>query len=474
MYNSVLLNKNSSNVISTKLLFAFVIIYWAVGTFLFVKTGLVAVVVVMSLLPIIILIWLVYLKDLYVLLLFLSTISLLILPHSFSNGFKWLFIQDTPLFLFTLLALFTYLLQTNRLKMSEKSIIFPIILLFIYNVVMFAKAIYFDYNFRLAIEEFYRHFYYILTIPILILITKAEQYKYIFKLIIFIFIIISIEYLVVNLFSANRFTTYHNAFIPFVVGYFYFQMLTEYKNKQKMLKYVLIFIMIWGGSFLTETRILWVTNVITIVIITLLFLLYKNNVSLLKKKHLLLKGIFVFFILIIGVVLFINKSKTDDVQISGDVRLNQRVNAISSPLQDHSFLMRVEISYYAIMEFIKNPITGSGYGTFLRFKYLENTKVAFIDNSFLYFLWKGGIVGFVVFGFLYYRFFTQSFYILNRTKSLYTKKMMIVLLGSFVSFLFYGVLSANLIGYKLNLLYAIIFAYVEFERRELDNCKNLK
>ncbi len=129
--------------------------------------------------------------------------------------------------------------------------------------------------------------------------------------------------------------------------------------------------------------------------------------------------------------------------------------------------MRVELDYYAIQKFLKHPIFGSGLGDFVKYKIIkENVSppVYYLDSSWLYMLWKGGIIGFLLFAWIYYRFFKASFFVLRNSKNLSTKIICLGLLSGFIGLSFLALLSPLLIKYKTNFLIVFLFAYIEFER----------
>ncbi len=430
---------------------------------LFVATEMIPLLIVFTLIPVLVFINYTTFKDINYLLILISILTLAVLQFNFSRNLKWILIQDTPLYFLTFFGVFVTLLTANKDTFSKESLNFAVALVISYSVILFLKGILTNGRNVLAFQEFYQSFYYFLIIPFGVILTSEKQYRIIFSTIFFVIALISIQYFVVNLVSNYRFTTYHNVFVPFLLGYVLLKFLKSRFILHKTIFFI-AYLFIWLSSIMTETRLLWITNLITTGAILFFFYMYDSESFKNNTKKIILKIIItlVLFSVVLGGVLLKSNVFTHESKQS-----RQRVEDITKPLEDHSFLMRIEISYFAFIEFLKNPVIGSGYGSIVKFHFFGNTKVAFIDNSFLYFLWKGGVIGFSLYFFLFYRFLKISFNILKNTKSKETKEMMVVIISSFMSFIFYGFFSASLIGYKLNLLYAIIFAYVEFERRKL-------
>ncbi len=430
---------------------------------LFVATEIIPLLIVFTLIPVLVFINYTTFKDINYLLILISILTLAVLQFNFSRNLKWILIQDTPLYFLTFFGVFVTLLTAKKDTFSKESLNFAVALVISYSVILFLKGILTNGRNVLAFQEFYQSFYYFLIIPFGAILTSEKQYRIIFSTIFFVIALISIQYFVVNLVSNYRFTTYHNVFVPFLLGYVLLKFLKSRFILHKTIFFI-AYLFIWLSSIMTETRLLWITNLITTGAILFFFYMYDSESFKKNTKKIILKIIFtlVLFSVVLGGVLLKSNVFTHESKQS-----RQRVEDITKPLEDHSFLMRIEISYFAFIEFLKNPVIGSGYGSIVKFHFFGNTKVSFIDNSFLYFLWKGGVIGFGLYFFLFYRFLKISFKILKNTKSKKTKEMIVVIISSFMSFIFYGFFSASLIGYKLNLLYAIIFAYVEFERRKL-------
>ena len=179
-------------------------------------------------------------------------------------------------------------------------------------------------------------------------------------------------------------------------------------------------------------------------------------------------------ILIISIIPFII-AKDSFYQKNQKVKLNlsieQRTKSIVDPLEDVSLLMRVEMSYRAFQRFLGSPIVGKGFGDYLKYKIFKvNSEPNFyIDNTWFYILWKGGIIGFLLFAWVYFRFFKASYFVLNNTKTLNIKIIHIGLISGFIGIFFLAFLSPLLIKYKTNVLIAFLFAYVEFERNKILN-----
>ena len=153
-----------------------------------------------------------------------------------------------------------------------------------------------------------------------------------------------------------------------------------------------------------------------------------------------------------------------------------RAQSVANPLEDTSFLMRIEFAYYAFERFLESPVIGKGLGDYLKYKVFNNSDAAnyYIDNSWLYFLWKGGLIGFLLFAWLYLRFFKSAYFVFTNTTNYVTKYLSLGLFAGILGLCFLAVLSPILIKYKTNVLFALIFAYIEFERTNINSPVEIK
>ena len=406
----------------------------------------------------IILIYYVYRSNLPTFLLILGILPLAYIDNTFSLYFNYLLFQNIPLYIFFVFSIFHFFLRTKDVSFELGYLSTPVILITLYSCFLFIYGFIQNNILLVGLDELYQHLYYSLALPIIFLIKERKNYKVLFGIFAVTLLLICFEYILLNLNSNVRITTYHNVFLPFLLALFYSTLL--FKKNTFVVKLLLIIgISIeWIASISINTRILWVCNLITMFIITYFYLRY-------HPRQLRWFKIISLAALIITIPLLLNYTKTH--ASFNPESTQERLQSLSDPLGDLSFLMRIEITQAAIEKFIQNPIFGEGFGNKLKFKVFTDTEVHYIDNSFLYFLWKGGIIGLILFSLLYYRIIKTSYFVFNRTNDINAKIISLSILGGFFSCLLYGLLSASLIGYKLNLLYAVIIGYLEFERKNL-------
>ena len=191
----------------------------------------------------------------------------------------------------------------------------------------------------------------------------------------------------------------------------------------------------WIGSIATAARTLWVANLVTMILILFFYQKYiKKNLKIFFLTSILL--------LLMTMPLLI-KSDTGRVS-SVPTSTQERLESLSNPTGDTSFLMRIEASYLAIQKFVQHPVAGEGYGRYIKFKWLLSTEVIYLDNSYLYFLWKGGLIGIILILWIYYIFVKDTLFVIKNCPDRNIKIVGIIILSSFLAFFIEGLFSANI------------------------------
>ena len=132
------------------------------------------------------------------------------------------------------------------------------------------------------------------------------------------------------------------------------------------------------------------------------------------------------------------------------------------------------INILGFERFLENPIFGEGLGNTIQFQLFENTHVTFPDNSFLYFLWKGGIIGLFLFIWLLVRTFRAISYIIKYTPSYRLRIFMYGISAGIIGFIAFGFLQANFIAFKILIVFTVVLSFVGFEYENLKESLNLK
>ena len=398
------------------------------------------------------------------LLIVINLLPLIYLNQLFHYWIKWIMLQDVPLFILSLLAIFKYAGYDKPFNFDLKYLRLPLIALTGYALFSMIVGIQNNNPKGFIISEIYHFFYYSFSIVIFYLIKERKYYKYIFISITVIAGLIAAEYLVIyKLLGWTRVVTFQSGIFIIALSLIFAYLILKKPDFIKKSLFIGAFIFIFVGLILTLTRSLWVSGFVAILSIIALYLHLWKGVSKIKISA-------VIIIILLPVIIFGMRSSSKNIQRSTSNDIKYRTESLANPTEDQSFLMRMELGYYIIMKFLESPIIGKGLGDTVKYKILSTSNLAvnYPDNSWLFVLWKGGIIGLLLFLWLYVRLFTQTYYVLKNTQNIEVKIMTLAILGSLAGLMVYSLFTAVLIKYKIDIILAIIIAYVEYERRELD------
>ena len=407
-----------------------------------------------------------YIQSIPTMLLIINFLPLVYLNNIFHYSFGYEVFFSAPLILLVLLAIFKYISRLNNLSFSLGYIGKPIFILVIYFTIVGAVDVYNGQSLLWIVQQLFHFYLYLLFIPIYYLVKDRKHFQLMFYFLLVISIVISLEYLIINkLLSSYRFVTFQSGFLPLVSGILFSYLLFRKRFIKRIIVLSLLVVVI-VGTFVTLTRTLWLVTALNLLMTLILFLKVENKLNLSKLVMILL--MLLFPLLMISDINNINSQERSDIN-----SLQYRTQSVTNPLEDASFLMRIEFSYYAIQKFLDNPIFGKGLGDYLKYKivFLSNLPNYYLDNSWFYFLWKGGIVGFLLFLWVYIRFFKAAYFVSKNSTDIKTKYICIGLLAGFIELSLLAFLSPILIKYKTNALIAFAFAYIEYERRSIINNK---
>lgn len=376
----------------------------------------------------------------------------LLFSSEFHNSLSIIIATNFPLLMILIFAVFSYLLNGGKLNLKLNYVQKPVLIFFLYNLIIYIAGLSNGTSYNSSIEIINISMYgAILLLPGFI--KDDESYYKLIKIAMFILLLIAIQYTVINLFiSSRRFVTFQADLLPFGIGiasaYF------VYSKKNKLFGGVIAFLITFG-LVITLTRGLWVAALATISLVGM-FWLYEKGYSV--KKMIVI----VSLVILAGIGYVVKNTGSQNLNQGNTVE--DRAKGFTNPTEDHSLLMRVELGFYIVQKIIAKPFTGHGFGDFVQYKFLGKRKgrIIYPDNSYLYLIWKIGLIGFLIYVWMIYRIFKQGINILRFTENSLHKIIILGTLAGFCGILVYSLTTPSLIAYnKLNLLYVILFTGVE-------------
>ncbi len=403
-----------------------------------------------------------YIQDIPTVLFVLFLTPLVYLNNLFHYDFRLELISSIPLIILILISIASHIYYDDNRQTSDFYIRLPVLLMVLYFSISGIISIIEGKNAIMVSYQILQFLLFLMIFPLLYLMREKRLYLTVFYILLFIAIISSIEYILINAAaSGKRFVTFQSGFLPIATAILFSYFLYHKKSLNKIFALLLLTIVV-TGTFMTLTRSLWFTTFLVILLVIIIDLIEKKRMTVLK---------FLFFMLIAITPFFSIKDTGNETQHSNQniESVEYRTKSVSDPLEDPSLLMRLELAYYAFERFSENFFWGSGLDDFLKYKILVDTSlpIYYIDSSWLHLLWKGGIIGFLLFLWLYIRFFKATYFVLVNSLDTRTKYISLGLLAGFIGLSFLGLFSPLLVKYKTNALIAFFFAYIEYERMKI-------
>lgn len=399
-------------------------------------------------------------KDFPTYLLILNIVPLIYLNNEFHYYLKWIVVQD--LFIFAILYISLLKLSHLNEETIKPSVTIRNSLLIMVGYFMLSAihGLFRGNNKFVIIDEFYHFCYYLLPLVIVYVIQKREYYLELMKVILLIILAISLEYVYIYISNQSRFVTFQsNLFLILVsISLSFILFLKKYR-----LLWIALLIMGTASLIISETRSLWISAFFSLVII---FFSYLRE----THKKLLARIILYGLILIIPALLFSARNFTQLNNQQTDHEIKSRAYSVLKPTEDVSFAMRIELGYYAFNKFLHSPVYGTGLGDYVKYKIFNpsSAKQFYIDNTWLFVLWKGGIIGLFLFAWVFWVILRDAWFVYKNTREPIIKSLSLAIWASIIGFILSSFFAATLIKYKYGVVIAIMIAFIEFEKSRIE------
>ncbi len=237
---------------------------------------------------------------------------------------------------------------------------------------------------------------------------------------------------------------------PYLLSYFLFKSKTANK-KLVVVGLVPLFLMI----FFSQQRGLWVGIVFSVLVLWALSFIregvsFKNFIK------------FTFFLLmavgfITGLGLFIDKFFLGSTILT----MIERFNTLLELAKDESLLIRVGEMSNAIDQWKLSPLFGTGLGSTINPVILEHYPNNIVDNSYTVFMWKGGIIGLLIYLFMMLLFFVRALYIFKNTHDVQRQRAVAALISGYGGLLVIALTNSCVAYYRYNVFWAMAYATIE-------------
>ena len=214
---------------------------------------------------------------------YLFLIPLAYLNNNFHYWFNFELLLSVPLLILLGYSLILYGMYENSFKISNKYILRPLMLFIPYTIFSALVGLYNGNSLSFIIVELFHIFYYSFAFIIFYLFQDLIDYRKIFNFLLFVFIIMSIQYIYWNTIGGfDRFVTFQSGFFPMVIGILISFALVE-KSLIKKAIFLILSLSLLVALYLTLTRSLWVTQAIVLFGIFYFFIFHQRKNKYLKN-----------------------------------------------------------------------------------------------------------------------------------------------------------------------------------------------
>ncbi len=218
----------------------------------------------------------------------------------------------------------------------------------------------------------------------------------------------------------------------------------------KKIFYYFSIILMSVGILLTMQRSLWIATAISITVFYLLDLISRK----MNLKESLLK------LSILGLLLFSVLFVFNKISLDTDV-LIERTEKMQKGEMDSSLAIRI-YTFIKVLDITKNDaIWGRGLGDSAHFPLLSNNIKNLVDNSYIALFWKMGIIGLLLFLYLFTKVLWKLIYVIKTTKDILIQSISIIVFSVIVGQLVNSLACVVLTQYHYNFIWALFIAITE-------------
>ncbi|MCD6117545.1 O-antigen ligase family protein [bacterium] len=243
--------------------------------------------------------------------------------------------------------------------------------------------------------------------------------------------------------------------IPFLMSYYFFK-----KQKKVVLLVSIFLIPLFLMVFFSQQRGLWVGILISLIILWFLsFVEHGVTVHNLMKfvLYLFIAISLAAFILVVIDKLFMGSSL---------LTLITRANTLLDLSKDVSLSIRLAEINHALVQWRENIFLGTGLGSWISPVILSHMPENHIDNSYIFILWKTGVVGLFIFISIYAVFFKKAFYLFHTSLNSDVRQIAGAIIAAFSGLLIVALSNTCIIYYRFNVLWAVLIGLVEVMYRQ--------
>ena len=313
-------------------------------------------------------------------------------------------------------------------------------------------------SFKIVLRDFFFPALYLFYFIVYLKNWSEERIFRFWDFLVIITILISFEYIYVAMvessfikFFLKRIATQQPHLAQFTFPIALSLLLFNGKSGEKILA-IISLPLILSLIFLSQQRGLWISVVFSILVL-LVFYIFKDKDSEKRLKRFL--G-FIIVISILSIFMIIMLAKL--FERSPVLTLIFRFESIFHPSKDISAIIRFGEIARALHQWEQNILLGSGLGATINPITLSHYSPYLVDNSFIYLLWKTGLIGLGLFLFFMISSIKMGIDAYKITNKIRTKGLIAALVSGLIGLNIVAMTNTSIILYRFVIVWAIAIA----------------
>jgi O-antigen ligase len=248
-----------------------------------------------------------------------------------------------------------------------------------------------------------------------------------------------------------------NVAIPVLCAF----LLLAKSGKERLVAGVLLLPMI-PATYVTQTRALWLYIPFSVALLAVIVTVRRQ----MPVRRLIIMGVTATAVALV----ILGYATLTRGASAGHEAIASRAETLRDLSSDLSLASRVDLAFQALARVARNPILGSGLGDWLHYRIIPmRDRIFFMDFSYMWVLWKLGIIGLAPLLGLYLLFMKRVWFVYRRTRDHFQRCVAAGVLVSFVALLMIGFESGILVIYRFNLVWASLMGIFELWKQRIES-----
>lgn len=245
--------------------------------------------------------------------------------------------------------------------------------------------------------------------------------------------------------------------IPFLLAFFIF-----YPAQKRRIFPIIMLFPLFIMVFISQQRGLWIGMFISLVVLFFL--------SLTKKEGGRKRAILIFLIMVLISFLALMLIKKLFPAYGIEILMIRALTLRNLPFDTSLLIRQAEIGR-AWLQCKNTLLTGSGLGAYIGRVAVSGTSTwDTVDNSYIFLIWKTGIIGISIYLAIVFIFLKNALFIFKRDPNIEHQIIAAGSIAGFIGLMVIALTNTCLVMYRFNILWASLFAIIEIlKEKQLKN-----